>query len=132
MKVLVSHPCLTLYNPMNCSPPGSSVHGILQARILEWIPFSREIFPTRGSNLGLLHCRQIPNCLSHMTQQSHYWTYNLIKAQIKKTHASQCSLQQYLQYVGHGNSLNVSLILDVSSSHLIVTLPVRSFDDFSP
>ena len=34
---------LTLYNPMNCSPPGSSVHGIIQARIPEWIaiPFSR-------------------------------------------------------------------------------------------
>ena len=36
--------CLTLCDPMDCSPPGSSVHGILQARILEWIaiPFSRE------------------------------------------------------------------------------------------
>ena len=35
--------CLTLYNPINCSPPGSSVHGILQARILEWVamPSSR-------------------------------------------------------------------------------------------
>ena len=35
--------CLTLCDPMDCSPPGSSVHGILQARILEWvaIPFSR-------------------------------------------------------------------------------------------
>ena len=31
--------CLTLGNPMDCSPPGSSVHGILQARILEWWPF---------------------------------------------------------------------------------------------
>ena len=42
--VLVAHSCLTLYGPMNCSPPGSSVHGILQARILEWvaIPFSRQ------------------------------------------------------------------------------------------
>ena len=29
--------CLTLCNPMDCSPPGSSVHGILQARILEWV-----------------------------------------------------------------------------------------------
>ena len=28
--------CLTLCNPMDCSPPGSSVHGILQARVLEW------------------------------------------------------------------------------------------------
>ena len=30
--------CLTLCNPMDCSPPGSSVHGILQERILEWLP----------------------------------------------------------------------------------------------
>ena len=29
--------CLTLYNPMHCSQPGCSVHGILQARILEWV-----------------------------------------------------------------------------------------------
>ena len=32
--------CLTLCNPMDCSPLGSSVHGILQARILEWVPCS--------------------------------------------------------------------------------------------
>ena len=43
MKVLLAHSCLPLCNPMDCSPPGSSVHGIFQARILEWaaIPFSR-------------------------------------------------------------------------------------------
>ena len=29
--------CLTLFNLMDCSPPGSSAHGILQARILEWV-----------------------------------------------------------------------------------------------
>ena len=29
--------CLTLCDPMDCSPPGSSVHGILQARIQEWV-----------------------------------------------------------------------------------------------
>ena len=28
--------CLTLCNPMNCSPPGSSIHGIFQAKVLEW------------------------------------------------------------------------------------------------
>ena len=41
--VLVSQACLTLCDPMDCSPPGLSVHEILQARILEWvvIPFSR-------------------------------------------------------------------------------------------
>ena len=39
----VAQACLTLCNAMDCSLPGSSVHGILQARILEWVavPFSR-------------------------------------------------------------------------------------------
>ena len=38
--------CLTLHDPMDCSPPGSSVHGILQARILKWVamPSSRGLF----------------------------------------------------------------------------------------
>ena len=41
--VLVAQSCPTLCDPMDCSPPGSTVHGVLQARILEWIafPFSR-------------------------------------------------------------------------------------------
>ena len=43
--------CLTLCDPMNCSLSGSSVHGILQARILDWVPCPPlEIFPTQGSN----------------------------------------------------------------------------------
>ena len=43
--MLVAQSYLTLCVPMDCSPPGTSVHGILQARILEWvaIPFSREL-----------------------------------------------------------------------------------------
>ena len=42
--------CPTLYDPMDCSPPGSSVHGTLQARKLEWvaIPFSRGSSQPRG------------------------------------------------------------------------------------
>ena len=46
-------------DPIDCSPSVSSVHGIFQARILEWvaIPFSR-IFPTQGLNPDLLHCRR--------------------------------------------------------------------------
>ena len=54
---LVAQLCLTLFDPVDCSPPGSSVHGIVQARILEWvaIPFLRGIFLTQGLNLHLLH-----------------------------------------------------------------------------
>ena len=36
----VAQSCLTLCNPVDCSPPGSSVHGVLQARILEWVAIS--------------------------------------------------------------------------------------------
>ena len=51
---------LTLCNPLDCSLPSSSVHGILQARILEWVamPSSRGVFPTQGLNVRLL-------CLLH-------------------------------------------------------------------
>ena len=44
--------CLTLRDPMDCSPPGSSVHGILQARILEWVamPSSRGSSQPRDPN----------------------------------------------------------------------------------
>ena len=39
MKVLAPQSCLTLFDTINDSPQGSSVHGIFQARILEWLPF---------------------------------------------------------------------------------------------
>ena len=44
VKFLVTQSCPTLCSPVDCSPPGSSVHGIVQARILGWvaISFSRD------------------------------------------------------------------------------------------
>ena len=54
----------TLFDPVDCSPPSSSVRGILQARVLEWVAISS----SQGSSLNqgshpsllqLLHCRQI-------------------------------------------------------------------------
>ena len=62
---------LTLCNPMDCSPPCSSVHGILQARILEWVavPSSRG-YPRPGARIGvcldLEHCRQMIYPLNHL------------------------------------------------------------------
>ena len=53
--VLVTQSCLTLCDPMNCSPPGSSVHGILQARILEWfvMPSARGSSQPRDKPMSL-------------------------------------------------------------------------------
>ena len=50
VKSEVAQLCPTLCDPVDCSPPGSSVHGILQARILEWvaISFSRGSLPDPG------------------------------------------------------------------------------------
>ena len=39
----VAQLCTTLCDPMDCSPPGSSIHGIFQARILEWVAISVSI-----------------------------------------------------------------------------------------
>ena len=66
--VLVTQLRPTLCDPMDCNPPGISVRGILQARILEWvaISFSRG----SGSNPAHLHYTQILYCLSH---QAAHW-----------------------------------------------------------
>ena len=87
MKALVSRSCPTLCDSMECSPPGSSVHGILQARILEWVamPFSRgssrprdhtqvsciagRFFTVRATREALCkYVKQIPSCDSEMSR----------------------------------------------------------------
>ena len=50
--MLVPESCLTLCNPMDCSLLGSSVHVILQARILEWVTISFSTSPNLGIKLG--------------------------------------------------------------------------------
>ena len=54
---LVAQSCPTLCHPMDYSPPGSSVRGIFQARILEWVGhfLLQGIFLTQGWNPWLLH-----------------------------------------------------------------------------
>ena len=57
--MLVAQSCATLCDPMDCSPSGSSVHGILQNTGVGCHALLQGIFLTQGSNWGLLHCRQI-------------------------------------------------------------------------
>ena len=74
-KVKVAQSCLTLCNPMDYT-----VHGILQARILEWgsLCLLQGIFPTQGLNPGLLHCRQILYQLSHKQEINSIPSYSLM------------------------------------------------------
>ena len=64
-------------NPMDCSLPGSSIHGVLQARILEWVAYLsllQGIFPTQELNWDLLHCRWILYQLSYQRSLIHTYT----------------------------------------------------------
>ena len=78
-KVSQLHSCVRLCDSMGCSLSCSFVHGILQARILEWvtISFSRK-FPDQGIEPGLLHCRQILHQLSHQGSPSESESYSVV------------------------------------------------------
>ena len=69
----VTESCLTPSNPMDCSLPGSSVHGIFQARVLEWgaIAFPRILTrETKNENFGkLLSCSVFWSC---------FWLHNFV------------------------------------------------------
>ena len=68
--------CPTLCNPMDCNPPGSSVYGILQARILgvSCHALLQGIFLIQGLKPHLLHCKQILYPLSHLGSPEEYWS----------------------------------------------------------
>ena len=65
-EVLVTQLCPTLCNPMDCSLPGSSAHGSLQARILEWVAISFSTVSSQPRDPGFPHCRWI---LYHLSYQ---------------------------------------------------------------
>ena len=56
MKVLVAQSCLTLRDPIDCGPPGSSVHGILQARTLERVAMPSSRGSSRPRDQTLVSC----------------------------------------------------------------------------
>ena len=88
----------TLCNPMDCSPPGSSVCGIFQARILKWVAiFSSRVFPTQGLNLCLLHWQGYSLPLSNLRSPT---SYSVLMRSVKKYPSTQerkrgCQLQVY-------------------------------------
>ena len=73
---LVAQSYLTLCDHMECSPPGSSVHGDSPGKNpgVGCQALLQGIFPTQGLNPGLLYCRQILYCLSH--QRSPIYTHS--------------------------------------------------------
>ena len=119
-----------LCNSIDCCPLGSSVHGILQARILEWVvmPSSKgnhsllqSIFPNQGSNSGLPHCRWIlsgkPMFLIHppkkpyRREQSKHMTKKNNNYTKKKSLAFDYRGMAGSFFLWQGNSCSISPIL---------------------
>ena len=104
---------LILCDPMDCSLPGSSVHGILQARVLEGvaIPFSRRSsFLTQGSNLDLPHCRQILYHLSHQgspdNNKMHYKSLIMQSGKTRDVQTIICCHLNIYKHCGPGRQEN--------------------------
>ena len=81
----VAQSCLTLCNPINCSLPGSSIHGIFQARVLEWvaISFSRgSSQPRDWTQVSHIACRRFT---IWATREAQLFTWHSIKGKTRRT-----------------------------------------------
>ena len=62
----VAHSCLTLSDPVDCSLPGSSVHRIFQARVLEWVAIAFSNHNTKGLQIKRYHTTPIGTAKLHI------------------------------------------------------------------
>ena len=71
MLCLVAQSCANFCNPMDCSQPGSAVHGDSPGKNIEvgFHVLLQGIFPTQISNIGFSHCKQIFYHISHLGSQ---------------------------------------------------------------
>ena len=97
VKLKLFQPCPTLCNPVDCRSPGSSVHGILQARILEWVfmPSSRASSPPMGwTCVSYVSCIGMQG-LYHWYQLGSQW--NVYKT---STSSNLASMKWYTYFLG--------------------------------
>lgn len=92
---LVTKSCLILCDPMDYSLPGSTVHGISQARISEWVAI-----PSRGSKLCLLHWQVGSLLLSHRGSPLNVYDSP------KKTESSISEIRSYFQFSAHESDVS--------------------------
>ena len=84
MCVLVAQSCLTVCDPMDCSPAGSSVHGIFQARILEWVAISSSrgsSWPRDWTQFSCISCigrQSLKNCTTWEVHSSPRWQQSAV------------------------------------------------------
>ena len=91
----VAQSCPTLCNPMDCSLPGSSVHGIFQASGVGYRFLLQGIFLIQGLNLGLPHCRWMLYPLSHQG------SWKIMVTSLKRSQASTATICAPNPAAGH-------------------------------
>ena len=125
MCVLVTQSCLTLCDPMDCSLPGSSVHGILQARVLEWvaIPFSRGSSPPRDQTRVSYLTGRFVYCLSHQGSLGFLnpW-HNAFHLVLKNSSSDSASSLFSLL-----SSFGISMTLHITPSYCLCCSPFRLY-----
>ena len=116
MKVLLAQSCLTLCNPMKCSLPGSSIHGILQVRILVWVamPFSRGSSWPMNRTLVSCIAGRFHNWATRESCIRIYSCYSVTQSRMTLCDPMDCSMldfpvfQHYLELEMNESPLNLS------------------------
>ena len=78
----VAQSCLTLYDPMDCSLPGSSVHGIFQARVLEWVAIAFSRGSSRPRDWTQVSCIAGRRFTVWATREARSWSFCLIRTHL--------------------------------------------------
>ena len=112
VNVLVTESCPALCDPTDCSLPGSSVCGMFQARILEWVAifFSRGSSWPRDRTQGLLYCRLIPYLIHQGSPTLSTAKVNFVLCQTAQRHRFPMPMQEQKKILLPSTfSLNIEL-----------------------
>ena len=120
-----------LCGPMDCSPPGASVHGILQTRILEWVgchALLQGIFPTQGSNphfLRLLHWQEGSLPLAPPEKLIYIYIINII-FHLSKSHESFCNVNTQCLHMFKAATFQVLIVqLDTTAAEYHLEINIK-------
>ena len=124
----VTQSCLTLCDPMDCSPPGTSVHGGSPGKNtgVGCHFLLQRIFPTQGLNLGLLHCRQMLYHLSHQGSQRTEVTSEKTECLYNARYLSKFGLALNLIYLANDQQENRDLSPTATQNWIPLTIEAHS------
>ena len=116
VKLSVAQSCPTLCDPMDYNPPGSSVHGVPQARILEWIAisFSKGSFPSRDRTRVSCIVRQI---LYRLSEHAHYYIHQSNTENVHVDHL--LSIPCFLAESESHSVMSDSLLLGILQARIV-------------